>query len=85
MSNTTGAEIRRIRNTAKLTQAELAQRIGMTVTSISRIETGAQVLTRPTEIAIRSVCGAPPMLDPTVNAAIRRAVRRALAGGETVR
>lgn len=79
---TTIADIRRFRLTAGMTQADLAKQLGMTVTSISRIETGDQRLTRSTEIAIRTVCGAPPMPDPVVNAVLRRAAAKALAGGE---
>ncbi len=52
----TPAEFRTMREGARLTQKELGDAIGRTPTTISRIETGAVMLSRIVEIAARSVC-----------------------------
>jgi len=52
-----GDDMRRLREGAGLTQAELAEELGMTVTSISRLECGRQTITRTVEIAVRALCG----------------------------
>ena len=48
----TGKELKRRRLKAKLTQAKLAQLAGVTVTTISRTETGA---TKPSPLVVEAI------------------------------
>ncbi len=49
--------LRQLRERAGLTQRELAQRLGTTVRTISRLETGAQEATWPIVVALAEVFG----------------------------
>src|SRR5439155_23665760 len=51
----TGDELRRLREAAGLTQAELAERLGTTVTSVSRWETGQRRIAEPIARFVRLV------------------------------
>jgi transcriptional regulator with XRE-family HTH domain len=48
-------ELRALRLDAGLTQRELARKLGMTIRSLSRYETGARKITRVLAIAVRCV------------------------------
>jgi transcriptional regulator with XRE-family HTH domain len=49
----TGAELKTARMRLKMTQAELAEAIGMTRTSVARMERDEQPVMRTTELAIK--------------------------------
>jgi transcriptional regulator with XRE-family HTH domain len=51
----TGKQVRGIRDRMGLTQAEFAERVGMTGNSVARIERGAMIVTRSMELLISFV------------------------------
>ena len=51
----TGAGLRRLRRQVEMTQAELAVAVGVTVTSISRWETGRYKIRQESQIALATV------------------------------
>ncbi|MBI2364093.1 MAG: helix-turn-helix transcriptional regulator [Deltaproteobacteria bacterium] len=55
MYNMNGHELRRAREAMGFTQRELAERLGMTSTSVARMERGEQRILLVTELAVRYV------------------------------
>lgn len=53
MYTMTGEELRRIRQEMKLTQSQLADRLGVTSTSVARMERGEQKIMQVTTLAVR--------------------------------
>ena len=53
MYSMTRQELKRVRVAMSLTQAELAERLGMTATSIARMERGEQKIMPVTVLAVR--------------------------------
>jgi transcriptional regulator with XRE-family HTH domain len=51
------SRLRQLREQAELTQRKLAERLGTTVRTISRLETGAQEATWPMVVALADVFG----------------------------
>jgi transcriptional regulator with XRE-family HTH domain len=49
----TGRELRRIREAMGLTQRQLAERLGMTSTSVARMERGEQKIMQVTTLAVK--------------------------------
>jgi transcriptional regulator with XRE-family HTH domain len=49
----TGKDIRRIRKAMGLTQSQLADRLGITSTSVARMERGEQKIMRVTTLAVK--------------------------------
>jgi transcriptional regulator with XRE-family HTH domain len=49
----TGADVRRARKRLKMTQAELAERLGIQRNSVARMEFGNRPVMRTTELAIK--------------------------------
>ena len=55
MYSMNGHELRRAREAMEFTQRELAERLGMTSTSVARMERGEQRILLVTELAVRYV------------------------------
>jgi DNA-binding transcriptional regulator YiaG len=53
MYTMTGAELRRIREAMELTQRQLAERLGLTSTSVARMERGEQKIMQVTTLAVK--------------------------------
>jgi transcriptional regulator with XRE-family HTH domain len=49
----TGRELRQIRKAMKLSQRQLAEKLGMTTTSVARMERGEQRIMQVTTLAVR--------------------------------
>jgi transcriptional regulator with XRE-family HTH domain len=56
-ANWFASRLRQLREQARLTQRMLAERVGTTVRTISRLETGAQEATWPMVVALAAVFG----------------------------
>jgi putative zinc finger/helix-turn-helix YgiT family protein len=54
----TGAEVKFLRRRVGLQSKDLAERLGITPVQLSRLETGARRITRPTDLLIRLVAAA---------------------------
>jgi transcriptional regulator with XRE-family HTH domain len=52
-----GARLRELREAAGLTQPQLAQHVGISTRQVSRLETGEQVATWPTVLALANALG----------------------------
>jgi transcriptional regulator with XRE-family HTH domain len=65
----TGAQLRRLRAKAGLSQATLAALMGLTVRSISAYETAASPIPKRTAIGLRALLGAASARPPLAGAA----------------